>query len=132
MNAHYILHVESRYVEEVFEGRVTIESLLTLMDAIYSDPAWDPAFDGVADFTDAAIDVTFEEMWGIVELMRKSGSASRGRWAFVVPSELNLGMTRMYEALSQDLQSQVQAFKRRADALVWLGVAPEQPASVTG
>ncbi len=123
MPTRYRIHADRGYVEEIYEGRVTLATLNELMAAVYGDPAWNPDFHGIADFTNALIELSFDEMWSLVKFMRKSGVASRGRWAFVVPSQANYGMVRMYEALSDDLQSQICAFKTRGEALQWLGVS---------
>jgi hypothetical protein len=118
--ARYELHPDRRLLEEVFEGSVTLAVIVGFVGTIYADPGYDPAFDGLADFTHASIDMTFDEMWMLVEGMRQSGLASRGRWAFVVPSALNLGMSRMFETLSNDLQSSIRMFMDRDEALKWL------------
>ncbi|HRE91833.1 MAG TPA: hypothetical protein PK095_22125, partial [Myxococcota bacterium] len=46
--------------------------------------------------------------------------ASRVRWAFVVGSALNLGMSRMFQTMSDDLQSDLRFFLDREEAVRWL------------
>lgn len=121
MRAHYEILPERGLVLETFEGRVTVAALVPFFQSLYADPAWDPSFDGLADLTAATIDMDFDDMTKLVGYMRSSGSASRGRWAFVVGSTLNLGMSRMFQTLSDDLQDDLRFFLDREEALRWLG-----------
>lgn len=135
MRAHYEILPERGLVIETFEGRVTMTALVPFFQSLYADPAWDPGFDGLADFSAATIDMDFDEMSRLVGYMKSSGTASRGRWAFVVGSALNLGMSRMFQTLSDDLQSDLRFFLDREDALRWLGkpwVAAGRPSGEPG
>lgn len=121
MRATYEIHPERSLVLETFEGRVTLKGLVPFFQSIYEDPSYDPRFDGLADFSDAQIDMDFDDMTRLVGFFRQSGSASRGRWAFVVGSALNLGMSRMFQTLSEDLQDDLRFFLDREEAMRWLG-----------
>lgn len=121
MKAHYEIFPERSLVIETFEGRVTMTALVPFFQSLYADPAWDPGLNGLADFSAATIDMDFDEMSRLVGYMKNSGTASRGRWAFVVGSALNLGMSRMFQTLSEDLQSDLRFFLDREEALRWLG-----------
>jgi hypothetical protein len=121
MKAHYEIDSKRGLVIETFEGRVTLKALVPFFQGLYADPKWDPSYDGLADLTAATIDMDFDDMAKLVGYMRSSGSASRGRWAFVVGSALNLGMSRMFQTLSDDLQDDLRFFLDREDALRWLG-----------
>lgn len=120
MRAHYEIHAERGLVIETFEGRVTLQALVPFFQSLYADPGWDPRFDGLADLSNAVIDMDFDDMSRLVGYMRSSGSASTGRWAFVVGSALNLGMSRMFQTMSDDLQSDLRFFLDRDEAVRWL------------
>ncbi|HRE91832.1 MAG TPA: hypothetical protein PK095_22120, partial [Myxococcota bacterium] len=66
MKARYEIFPERRLVIETFEGSVTLKALVPFFQGLYADPTWDPAFDGLADFSAAKIDMDFDEMSRLV------------------------------------------------------------------
>lgn len=119
MVGRYVVHAEQRYVEEIFEGEVTLLGAAALLEAALADPAMDPGFDGLVDLRAAQLKLSYEDVRQIAHGLTHDPRASRGRWAFVVSSSLSHGIVRMLEALSDDTIT-VQIFRDHDEALAWL------------
>jgi hypothetical protein len=59
MKASYVIHRDRRFVDEVVHGPVTRNKLSTFFSSVFSDPHWDPTFDGVLDFTSATVEMGY-------------------------------------------------------------------------
>ncbi len=68
------------------------------------------------DFND--IDRSFEE--DLINIQMKFPERGQARLALITPEGLGFGMTRMYEALSDDLPQRIRAFKSYTEAEDWL------------
>ncbi len=68
------------------------------------------------DFND--IDRSFEER--LINIQKKYPERGQARLALITPDGLGFGMTRMYEALSNDLPRRIRAFKTYTKAEDWL------------
>jgi hypothetical protein len=81
----------------------------------------------LADYTEATVDFTFEQM-------RQAGLVSRyiAQWSGVIKlaictsSDLGFGMARMYAAVANDDFFVIEAFYTLAEGREWLGLTAEE------
>jgi hypothetical protein len=127
MPARYEFHGEAGFVEAILERRVTALELRQMLERLFAEPAWDPKYDGLADLTGGQLELTQADVAALAEQLLSS-PASRGRWAFVVTSELNRGLVRMISSLVAGVPSEVRIFESRREAIEWLVASPPRAA----
>jgi hypothetical protein len=104
-------------------GELSLEAVLRTLGDVYADPEHDPDMDVLWDLREARVrrfstrDV--EDLRDFVS--RHWGTGGRGRAALVVSNDLQYGMSRMYEMLSQGTtRGQIRVFRDMREARNWL------------
>jgi len=116
----YEILTDRNIVIERFSGKVGLDEFQAMVEDVIRDPRSHPEMDGIADFTNAVIDLTFEQMMEFVDYLSQREGASKGRWAFVVTRPLNLGMAKMFQGLAEGETAAVECFQSEREALQWL------------
>jgi hypothetical protein len=122
MPADYAIDAELRLVRCRGWGRVTNEDLFGVQDRLAVDPAFDPQYGMLYDFTgvtDAA--VTHD---AIAALRVRDPFARGARQAVVVDSDVAFGLSRMYELLHELHEEEFRVFRDPLEAHRWLGIDP--------
>ena len=109
--------------------------LLTDVRAFYREvsehPKLRPDLKWLHDVREADFDVTTEEVRSLVSLLGEAGSrpGPERRLAYLVSSDLNFGMVRMFEVLSEQSGVQIHVFRELVQAKAWLGLpaTPDDP-----
>jgi len=122
MSIRYVIYEELRLVITVAEGRVTFAEVTVHQSRLLDDPAFDPTFNQLTDFTTTELfDVSVEEAKQISQ--RKIFSPGTKR-AAVAKSPHIFGMYRMMQVYHHMAHPDVnaQVFSNRDEALEWLGI----------
>ena len=106
----------------VCTGTVDCDDIMQSLSEVYRDENYDHALHALWDFRDCSGDLSAEAMQEIIAHARKSRSVpGQGRIALVVNRDLEYGLARMYEMLSElELPRQLMVFKDYETALAWI------------
>lgn len=97
--------------------------LRAAIQAIWSAPSYDPAFDGVLDATEAQLHLSLGDVYRLFRMVRESPQHVTGRFAFVSPQPFGAAMAMLYERRSH-LERRVSVFSTREAAEAWLDLPP--------
>ncbi len=121
---NFRIYAERRLVVTTAWDKVTGAEAVEHQRKLLNDPGFEPDFFqllDLGDVTDIQIDrVTVEQ------LARPKIFSAQSRRACFAPTPLAYGMARMIIAFREAYggEEQIQVFKDRDEALLWLGVAP--------
>lgn len=116
----YTIHPDRNLIRQSLWGRVTAEELRALASAMWSDPLYRKKLDILADLRRAEVDIPYDQMMEYTRFL--SGNSDIGRQAIVVGRQLEFGMARMYEQLTEaNVQREsLKVFFNIEDAERWL------------
>ena len=80
---------------EEYHGKVRLEDLRSVVSAAASDPCWCPEQHVLADFTDAELELSYNDVLRMALTLRHEGSRSHGWMIFVVNNPVSYGVIRM-------------------------------------
>lgn len=109
-----------RLVIVTYIGKVTLETLAAAQAEVRRDPAFDPAFALLFDYTRA--DASGIDTAAVKRIAAATPFVPGAPRAFVVADEVGYGLIRMFRSYSElagrgDL---VEAFRDRAEAIRWI------------
>ncbi len=118
MPATYVIDAATRIVLFVLRGVVTPRELTQESARLNNDPAFDPGFGELVDFTGVAeVQIGGADLKSLQEL---DPFFTRSKRALVVgPQSSTYGAARLYQMMRKD-ESRVEIFKNRKEALQWL------------
>jgi hypothetical protein len=119
MKASYLLHPGEGYVAITLEGSVTVSELAAHIQRLWSDPDWNPAFNGLLDCSAASLEMSEIELQGLVKAMAKDPRCSLARWAAVVSTATTFAMFRKVDQVAE-FNSTLRIFFDRRSAEEWL------------
>ena len=127
MKSSYVLHPDKGYLASTFEGTVTLVELGLHIQQVWADPAWNPTFNGILDFSRATIDLSDDDLRSLTKSMLADSRCSLARFAFVVSNADDFRIFRKVDALTEEL-STMRIFFNRAEAERWLlqPIAPKK------
>ena len=116
----YTIHPELNLIRQTLWGRVTAAELRDLASAMWADPAYRKKLNILADLRTAEVDIPYDDMMEYTRFL--SGNSDIGRQAIVVGRQLEFGMARMYEQLTEAnvLRESFKVFFDIDDAERWL------------
>jgi len=114
----YVIDRSRRLVLTRGVDPLDVETVKATLKRLAADEAFDPAFDHLADYSQAAPGSVEAE--GIRALSRVEVFSPSARRAVVVQPGFAYGIARMYESLKYG-QGNVAVFTTRDEALAWLG-----------
>jgi hypothetical protein len=119
----YQIHPDQRLVVNTIQGRFSFDDYHTLMESILNDPHFMPGMHMFWDFTvSTLVDFSGDDLGAIKDYIHRNRKR-RGkdyRVAFLVHKEVDFGLSRMYQMISEDLPVQMEVFKDRAQAEAWI------------
>jgi len=119
MKASHRIHADRGYVEIALEGSVTLPELGTHIQSMWSDPAWNPAFNGIIDCRAATIDISEPELQHLTKEMAKDPRCSLSKWAFVVSTAADFAKFRKVDQVA-DVRSTIHIFFDHRLAEDWI------------
>ena len=119
----YQIIPEQNLVINTIQGQFDFSDYLVLMESILNDPLFVPAMNMFWDWTASTlIDLSKEDFQKIKDCIQ-TNVARRGidyRAVFLVRQDVDFGLSRMYQLLSEDLPVQLEIFRDREQALNWI------------
>lgn len=109
----------------VATGTLAKDDAVNILHGVVRHPDFRNGFDSFSDMSQAKYDLSYEDMIEIVKLAESLQEArGKSKWAFFAPQDLNYGTVRMLCGITQarELIIEAKAFRRRAEALTWLGI----------
>ena len=121
MPISYEIDSDARLVRGRQYGVVVEDDLRSHVETLWSDPRFRADLDELHDLSEVmAFEVSSEYIRSLAKqvncLFSKNASV---RVAFVAPSDLLFGLTRMYGLLRADSQDEIRVFRKLADAKEW-------------
>jgi hypothetical protein len=122
MPTSYTIDAARNVVYTMFSGVTTDLDLFAHVSALQADPRFSPDMAELVDLSEITrADVTSS---GIQSVARTPAHARTARRAFVAPTDVLFGLTRMYQSYWNDgAQDRLAIFRAREPALEWLGVS---------
>lgn len=121
MPADYFIDVDRHIVFSKGYGVFTYEEALGYMVRLASDPQFRPDFNQIVDCRDVSkAELTGEQ---VRDLAMRSGFNQTSRRAFVVSSDLQFGLSRMFGTYREVMHAGgIEIFQSMDEALKWLGL----------
>jgi hypothetical protein len=117
----YTIDKESHLVTTTAWGTLTADQVLEHQQKLQNDPAFDPDFSQLADFT--LVVLMQMDAKTVMELSDLVVFSAKSRRAFIADNPFHYGMARMFAAFHKlSGQDQIQVFTTRDEALQWLNV----------
>jgi hypothetical protein len=120
MPADYVIDAGRRTVFSRAWGRLTNDDLLGVQDVLRADPAFDPGYRQLYDFTGVTEIAVSRDAFPA--LRARTPFDHTARQAFVAGSQAAFGMARMYELLHDLSEQQFRVFRDANEARRWLGL----------
>ena len=122
MPTSYTIDTARNVIYTMFSGTTSDLDLVAHVSALQSDPRFSPDMAELVDLSGITrADVTSS---GIRTVARTPVHARTARRAFVAPTDLLFGLTRMYQSYWNDgAEDRLAVFRAREPALEWLGLS---------
>ena len=95
----YSIDLEHGIIRQHLWGVITVRDLRELASAMWADPHYRKKLHILADLREAQVNIRYEEMLEYTHFL--SGNSDIGRQAIVVGRQLEFGMARMYQQLTE-------------------------------
>ena len=125
MKIRFMVNEEHRFALATWAGSLSDADVLAAYERLYGDERWQPGFDEIVDLRHAELSrITAEGLRALDTLVRdKTGDYCESfKTAVVAPDDLEFGLARMYELLSEESPESVMVFRELDQALAWIGV----------
>lgn len=119
MKASHRIHADQGYVHITLEGAVTLPELAGHVQTVWSDPAWNPGYNGIVDCSNASLAISENELQTLAMGMQTDPRCSLARWAFVVSTATAFAKVRKVEHVA-DPKSTLRIFFDLPSAERWL------------
>ena len=105
-----------------FEGEITSNILGEYIRESYNDPDWQKNQNSLCDLREADLLLSSDEMNEIVRSYAQDDQANK--LAMIVSRDLEFGMSRMFEILTEDkgIWKEYKIFRNITEAKQWLGI----------
>lgn len=120
---------DSAYLEIQFKGSALISGFDSAFQALLAHPGWKSGKAIILNLSDLNfVEFTSSDMRKISELVvRHRSSFGKSRWAFVISGNLQFGLMRMWEIITEDrVPMIINLFKSRAEAQEWISITNEK------
>jgi len=103
-------------------GQTSIEEIMTLRRNLRADPAFSHRYDAIVDSSQLESTFTRDEIENVVSTRLFDSGQPAGKIAVIAPSDLQFGISRMHESISEiyDAHLNICVFRDAASALKWL------------
>ena len=117
----FSIHPDRNLIRQTLWGRITADDLREISSRERADPNYRPHMDVLADLRNAELDVSYDQMTDYSRFL--AGASTIGRQAIVVSRQLEFGLARMYEQLTDHnvLRTDLRVFLDMEAAESWLG-----------
>lgn len=121
----YSIHPERNLIRRTLWGRITVDELRDMIASLRSDPHYRAQMDVLVDLRNAEVDISYDQMTDYTRYLAGNNSTV-GRQAIVVSRQLEFGLARMYEQLTENtvLRTDLRVFMDMEEAELWIGNGP--------
>jgi len=128
MKGCYQIFPEGRLIVFTVEGKPTLEGMRELLQRFSNDPAYDAAYNGVADLRKVQTNMTREEVKQLATEVVEA-RLSDGIWVALVEGHMTTALTQIYDRIvRQQHPLEVCSTVERASRLLGQDVSPYVPA----
>ena len=89
MPCSHVVDVERRRVTRTWTGIVDFDDLVAALHALLADPLFDPAFDVLADYRDADVQLSIEDLRRFRAVLDEHDAHPTGRLVMILPGDLD-------------------------------------------
>jgi hypothetical protein len=106
-----------------YHGKIDLHEFRTVLDELTKLPGFRPGLKLVGDLRAAETALTGDEIRVLADYAAPTHRAcGTTRWAFIASTALTYGLARMYAALTQGAEVEVQVFKEANEVGDWLAL----------
>ncbi len=123
MNLEIASDQKLNVVEVHFKGNVELAGMNSAFQSIINLPDWKPGKSIIFDYSDLDFgSFTSKDMHLNSDLVvRHKASFGAAKWAFIISSDLQFGLMRMWQIITEDrVPMNINLFKNSPDARAWI------------
>jgi hypothetical protein len=107
---------------ERFKGEITYQNFRDAIQKSYNHPDWQKDQNVLCDLREAALLLSSDEMRQVIKSFPPDDQA--GKLAMLISRDLEFGMSRMFEIISEDtgIWKEYKIFREISEAKQWLGI----------
>ncbi len=110
-------------VDVHFKGVIDLTAINSALQSIINRADWEPGKSIIFDYSDLDFrDFSSKDMRLVSDMVvRYKNAFGSAKWAFILSSDLQFGLMRMWEIITEDrVPMNINLFKNRTDARVWI------------
>ena len=121
----YKIDVELGCIFVKWSGVVTAHDIIEFNREIEKDPGYRSGLNRLVDLRQSTFRMSAQDIKEVVGHVFKKRDTAEGprKGAMVVGRDLEYGLLRMVNALTDQMQSEMRPFRRIEEAVVWLGLS---------
>lgn len=122
MKYEFFMDKDRNLLLERLEGEITFQNLRDAIQESFQHPDWRKDQNVLCDLREATLAISSDEMSSIVRSYSPDDQASK--LAMIVSRDLEFGMSRMFEIISEDttIWKEYKIFSDITEAKQWLGI----------
>ncbi|ADE54320.1 hypothetical protein [Coraliomargarita akajimensis] len=97
MNYTYRILPEYELIVEEVRGEVTIKELAQKTDNLFSDPAYNPMYCGLADYRGAVSRMTKVELYAFADLVNQTNKFGQAKWAVLADDPIVVALSHLFK-----------------------------------
>ena len=121
----HTVHIDLALLVTTWSGSVTDSEMVAAYRAAYADHRWAPGFNEVTDMRTADVrSISADGLRRVRAVVAESLAGFTGSFktAVLAPSDLQFGVSRMYEMMAAESPEAVRVFRDVDEAAAWLEV----------
>jgi hypothetical protein len=113
---------ESGIVYTTIDGRTNTDEIVESLESLLNNPDFKPGLNGIADLRNSEMDTFSADVKRIAGLMIEyRNKIGPSKTAVVISKDVTFGMTRVFQAFSEQSSIETAIFRDMEEALRWLG-----------
>jgi hypothetical protein len=113
---------ESGIVYTTINGRTNTDEIVESLENLLNNPDFKPGLNGIADLRNSEMDTFSADVKRIAGLMIEyRNKIGPSKTAVVISKDVTFGMTRVFQAFSEQSSIETAIFRDMEEALRWLG-----------
>jgi hypothetical protein len=125
LNIQYEIHDPPGVIVARMSGHIIIDDLLRHVDQLATDKRYRMGLDKLVDMRRVErMELHIEDESQLVHYKTAKG-VRECRIALLAPRDVSFGMSRVYQALSENIHEEVEVFRSVKDAIHWLALPPD-------
>jgi hypothetical protein len=123
LSHHYRIDTDRKLVTVAYEGKITVEEVIALIDQVVADKAYEREMDAISDFSQANVTWTLAELDRFrVYISKIKFVTGPSNWAIIFPPGKDTSTARMFIALHNAFEGtiKVKLFNNEDAAMKWL------------